>query len=128
MGRRKNGSRPDSICAGLTCSLPNADRNWSWGRIDLLSAVRVINHGGYPHRLLAGSHSPAGPHAKLANQAPGGGMGMRGGAVCPIKAISAAPNSGARELFCILHSAFRLLLAMRMRAEAMVWVYSSRKP
>ena len=56
---------------------------------NLLHHPLVTNHGDHAHRGLTDSTAQRAHVPDPQNQVPGGGMGMRGGAVCHIRAISA---------------------------------------
>ena len=56
---------------------------------DLLYHARVVNDGDNAHRALTDGAAQRVNMPDPKSQVPGGGMGMRGGAVCHIRAISA---------------------------------------
>ena len=89
---------------------------------NLLHQAGIINNRDDAHRVLAdrAAHRVHLPDPQ--NQVAGGGMGMQGGAVCHIRAISAEVSG--RTSRRIAHSAFRIQRGAR--TGSMVRVYSSR--
>jgi hypothetical protein len=65
------------------------DRARGQGGVDCLRYLRVVNEGDHSHGVLAHGAARRVHMIDSRNQVAGAGIGIRGGAVCHMRAISA---------------------------------------
>jgi hypothetical protein len=119
-------------CVSRTCFVQGgpclSGQNGCFGPVPATPAIGVHYRGAPTGKRGAGEKSWCPVRGgRRPSHAADAGMGLRGGAVCHIRAISAAPNSVAGASFTIHHSSFCLLLAARARAGSRARVNSARK-